>query len=160
MTELAAVLLGGALALAGGVATSLLERRRAREERIWNRRAELYVDLIRYQGGGMVEGYRGPRGREEWAVAGQLSARAAAFASDAVQKLWQDSARASRALSDYVAEDWPQWNVAQYGEWEDVEDVEAQMEQSATFQEFSRASQEAAQRLIQRIREELGAHRS
>ncbi|MGP3974417.1 hypothetical protein ACTWQF_10495 [Streptomyces sp. 8N114] len=47
MADLAGVLLGGALAIAGGVVTSILQRRQAREERMWNRRAELYVDLIR-----------------------------------------------------------------------------------------------------------------
>jgi len=160
MPELAGVLLGGVLAIAGGIVTSILQRRQAREERMWNRRAELYVDLIRYKSGGMVSGYRGPRTQEEWAVVDQLSARAAAFASDAVQELWQDSARASRDLSDYVAEDWPQWNVAQHGEWFDVEDVEDQMEQSATFQEFRRAWDDASRRLIRKIREEIGTHRS
>lgn len=46
----ALLVVGGALTLAGSVSTSLLQgwmqRRGVREDRVWGRRAELYVDLL------------------------------------------------------------------------------------------------------------------
>ena len=87
MTALEATLLAAGLAgfftLAGVVVTYLLQGRQqralAQDERMWSRRAETYVDMLQYQGSGMVEGFIESASEREWAVRDQLTAKAAAW---------------------------------------------------------------------------------
>jgi hypothetical protein len=79
-----------------------LAREREQDERLWSRRADTYVALLQYQGSGMLKGYRGAAGADEWAIRDELTAKAAAFASDAVRELWQQSAKASVMRQHYV----------------------------------------------------------
>jgi len=46
----------------------------------------------------------------ELAIRDELTAKAAAFASDAVRDQWQQSALASHALEEHVSEEWPEWS--------------------------------------------------
>jgi hypothetical protein len=54
----------------------------------------------------MVEGFIESASEREWAVRDQLTAKAAAFASDEVRDLWQQSALAKRALQSYADGNW------------------------------------------------------
>jgi hypothetical protein len=154
--QLQAVMLGGLLALTGSLLVLLVQGRQqralAQDERLWTRRAETYVAVLQYQGGGMVEGYRGARTASEWAIRDELTAKVAAYATDAVRKLWQQSALASLNLNEYVEEDWPQWNAAEGYERQELEDV---MEKDETFRRFRQASADAGRRLGEQIRAEL-----
>lgn len=70
---------------------------------MWDRRAEMFVAMLQYQGSGMVEGDIEAATAQEWAVRDELTAKAAAFASDEVRDLWQESAWANRGLQQYVS---------------------------------------------------------
>ena len=150
MTELLVGVLSGLFALAGSLATLFLQgqqqRVMARDERLWSRRAETYVVLLQYPGGGMVEGHRGARTAKEWAVRDELTAKAAAFASDVVRELWQQSASASLNLSDYVSEEWPEWSAAAGDEQHRIED---EMEKNQMFRRLRQASADAGRRLAE-----------
>jgi hypothetical protein len=119
MTALEATLLTAGLTgfftLAGVVVTYLLQGRQqralAQDERMWSRRAETYVDMLQYQGSGMVEGYIEAATDREWAVRDELTAKAAGVASDEVRELWQQSALANLALQSYFDEEWPELTV-------------------------------------------------
>jgi hypothetical protein len=154
--QLLAVVLGGLLALTGSLVALLVQGRQqralAQDERLWTRRAETYVAVLQYQGGGMVEGYQGPRTPSEWAICDELTAKVAAFATDAVRELWQQSALASLNLSEYVEEDWPQWSAAEGHEQQKLED---EMEKDETFHRLRQASDDAGRMLAQQIRAEL-----
>lgn len=155
-TELLVGVLSGLFALAGSLTTLFLQGRQqramSREERLWNRRAETYVALLQYQGGGMVEGYRGARTAKEWAVRDELTAKTAAFASDVVRELWQQSASASLNLSDHVSEEWPEWSAAAGDEQDEIEN---EMEKDQTFCMLRQASADAGGRLAEQIRAEM-----
>lgn len=116
MAQLLAVILGGLLALAASLIVLLVQGRQqralAQDDRLWARRAETYVAVLQYQGSVMLEGYRGAGPARDWAIRDELTAKVAAFATDAVRELWQQSALASLNLNGYVEEDWPQWNAA------------------------------------------------
>jgi hypothetical protein len=159
-TELLVGVLSGLFALAGSLTTLFLQGRQqramARDERLWSRRAETYVALLQYQGGGMVEGYRGARTAKEWAVRDELAAKAAAFASDVVRELWQQSASASLNLSDHVSEEWPEWGVAPGDEQDEIED---EMEEDQAFCRLRQASADAGGRLAEQIRAEMDTDR-
>jgi hypothetical protein len=79
------------------------QRKLAEDERIWQRRADLYVDLLLNEQGyvnpdpGLVE-ILGPSTTQRMAIRG-LTARADAFASDRVVQLWHDSCRRISDLS-------------------------------------------------------------
>ncbi|WP_233646772.1 hypothetical protein [Streptomyces sp. BSE6.1] len=88
------------LATAGTSLAALWHQRRTSEEaRLWERRAELYVDLLAKQHPYLAEAdmdpavrpYFGPQTPEEWELLQVLSARADAFASEAVARLWRDA---------------------------------------------------------------------
>jgi hypothetical protein len=149
-------LLTGLFALAGSVIVLVVQGRQqrsmAQDERLWTRRAETYVAVLRFQGGGMVEWYQGPRGAEEWAVRDELTAKVAAFASDEVRELWQQSALAALKLDDYCQENWPE--ACSQAAWEDVE-LAARMEKDETFRRLRQASDDARRRLAERVRAEL-----
>lgn len=158
MTTLEASLLTGGLTglltLAGVVATLIIQGRQqrglAQDERMWSRRAETYVAMLQYQGSGMAEGYITAATAREWAVRDELTAKAAAFASDEVRNLWQQSALASLALQEYVDEAWPQ--LTTNAEWTAIED---KAEQDPEFRRFCQASTQASKQLAEQIRAEL-----
>lgn len=160
MTAILASGLTGLFALAAALGTLLLQQRHqramAREERLWGRQADTYVALLQYQGSGMLEGYRGGATAQEWAVRDELTARAAAFASDLVRDLWQQSALASLTLNEYASEEWPQWSTEDNLERLDVEE---QMENDPEFRRLRQASADAGKRLAGQIRAELGSAR-
>lgn len=159
MTAVLAGIVTGLFTLAAALATLFLrgrqERAAAQDERLWNRRAETYVDLLQYQGSGMImiEGFYGPETAtaREWAIRDELTAKAAAFASDVVRELWQQSALASLALEGYVDDAWPEWTTTgakRFG-------LEEEMEEDPEFRRLRQASVEAGKRLAEQIRGEL-----
>lgn len=107
--------LTGTFTLAAALSTQHIQGRRqrdlAQDDRIWSTRAETYVELLKFQGAGMVEGDIESATQPEWSVRDELTAKASAFASAEVWDLWQRSARASLALNQYAEEEWPQLMV-------------------------------------------------
>lgn len=158
MTSLETGLLTGCLtgffALAGAFTTYRLQRATARDERMWDRRAETYVLLLQYHGSGMVEGRIDTATAPEWAVRDELTAKAKAFASDEVLGLWQKSAQAYRRLNDYVSEELPELTAGP--DWQTVEDA---TEKDPELQKLHQASEQASEQLAAKIRAELDAHR-
>lgn len=157
MTAVLASLITGVFTFAAALIVLFLQQRHQRDlaldARIWDRRAEVYVDLLQYQGQGVIDGYRGPATGREWAVRDELTARAAAFASDAVRDLWQQSARASQVLQEYVRDYYPEWGTA--GPPENYL-LELKMEEDPTFCTYKKHLADASDRLIREIRAELG----
>jgi hypothetical protein len=157
MTVVLASLLTGLFTLAAGLSTLFLQGRQqrvaAQDERLWTRRAETYVALLQYQGLGVVEGYSGARSAQEWAVVGELTAKASAFASEEVHELWQQSARANLALDAYVEEEHPDCLVA-VGE-ERLRIEEKMEEEDPEFRRVRQVSDDAGKQLAERIRAEL-----
>ena len=158
MTAVLASVLTGLFTLAAAGITLFLQERHqlamAREERLWSRQAETYVALLQYQGSGMIEGYGGSA--EELAIRDELTAKATAFASDVVLKLWQQSALASLALNHYVSEEWPQWSTPDFLERLDIEE---EMKEDLDLRRLRQDSSDAGKRLAGRIRAELGSAR-
>jgi hypothetical protein len=158
MTTLEANLLTGGLtglfALAGVVVTLIVQghqqRGLAQDERTWNHRAETYVAMLQYQGSGMAPGYIESATAREWAVRDELTAKAAAFASDEVRDLWQQSALAHLALEEYVGEMWPQLTAS--AERTASDDA---VEEDPKFRRFHQASTRASEQLTEQIRTEL-----
>jgi hypothetical protein len=157
MTVVLTSLLTGLFTLAAGLSTLFLQGRQqrvaAQDERLWTRRAETYVALLQYQGLGVVEGYNGARSAQEWAVVGELTAKASAFASEEVHELWQQSARANLALDAYVEEEHPDFLVA-VGE-ERLRIEEKMEEEDPEFRRVRQVSDDAGKQLAERIRAEL-----
>ncbi|KQY31424.1 hypothetical protein ASD42_22610 [Nocardia sp. Root136] len=122
------------------------------DERLWLRRADLYVEMLGQQGGGMAEGYRGARTEKEWAAQRELVPRVLAFSSSSVRTAWNASAEASRELGDYVDNFWPQWHAA---EPEDREAIEIEMHHDTHLRQLESASAESAKNLENLIRSEL-----
>jgi hypothetical protein len=151
-------LLGGLLALAGSLVVLLVQGRQqralAQDERQWTRRAETYVAVLQYQASGMVEDYRGPRTASEWAIRDELMAKVAAFATDAVRELWQQSALASLSLNEYVSEEWPQWSAAT---GHAQQELESEMEMDEAFRRYHQAKAHAERRLAEQVHGELNA---
>ena len=158
MTAVLAGVVTGLFTLAAALATLFLQGRQQRavvqDERLWSRRAETYVALLQYQGVGMIEGYRGAATDPEWAIRDELTAKAAAFASDEVRELWQQSARASLTLQEYLDDTWPQWS----GRAEGLA-IEEEMEKDPKLRRFRQASAEAGKQLAKQIRAELDVSR-
>jgi hypothetical protein len=163
MTALEAGLLTGGLTglftLAAVVVTYLLQGRQqralAQDERMWSRRAETYVAMLQYQGSGMVEGYIETASEREWAVRDELTAKAAAFASDEVRDLWQQSALAKRALQEYADENWAELTVVGAG----VLALEDAAEKDPELRRLDQASAWASRQLAVQIRAELDVAR-
>jgi hypothetical protein len=155
-------IIAGVFALAGVAVTLLVQgrqqRQRAQDERLWNRRADAYVAMLRYQGRGMVEGYRGAAPAEDWNVRDELAAKAAAFASQKVWDLWQQSAESNRELQEYVDEAWTQWHGVAGGPH--ALELEEEMEADPDFRHARQARADAARRLASQIRVELDVHRT
>jgi hypothetical protein len=162
MTVLEATLLTAGLTgfftLAGVVVTYLLQGRQqralAQDERMWSRRAETYVDMLQYQGSGMVEGYIESATDREWAVRDELTAKAAAFASDEVRDLWQQSALANLMLQSYVDEEWTELTGGA-----GVLAIEDATEKEPELRRLRQASARASKQLAVQIRAELDVAR-
>lgn len=161
MTTILASALTGLFALAAALGTLFLQQRHqramVREERLWSRRAETYVDLLQYQGGSMLEGYQGGATAREWAIRDEMTARAAAFASDVVRERWQRSAQASLDLVEFVDAMWPE--LSGTDDPAERAEIEAAMEDSPDFRRFRQTRAEAAEQLARQIRAELGSAR-
>lgn len=114
MGELWSVTVGGVIALAGGAVTAILQarlqRRAAREEYFWNKRAELYLDVLRHGNGQVAhmddddvdEQYGWTPETEE--LRQDLTARVQLFGSAAVEERWKGLSGASRSLDFYARE--------------------------------------------------------
>lgn len=101
------------LATAGmSIATLWHQQRTSEQARLWERRAELYVDLLANQhpylaGSDMdpaARRYFGPQTREERELLQSLSARVDAFAAEPVARLWRDAVFRSHIVSTFVTE--------------------------------------------------------
>ena len=110
--------------------------------------------LLQYHQSGMVEGHIDTATAPEWAVRGELTAKAKAFASDRVLDLWQKSAQAYRRLDNYVGEEWPELTAGP--DWQEVEDA---TEKDPELRKLRQVSEQASKQLAARIRTELDAHR-
>lgn len=158
MTAILASGLTGLFALAAALGTLLIQQRHqramAREERLWSRRAETYVDVLQHHDSAPAAGYRAPGNARELAIRGDLTARVAAFASAAVRDLWQWSALAFADLREHVSEAWPEFMAA--GGAASAEILE-QMEKDPEFCRLRQAASDAAERLARQIRAELNS---
>jgi len=123
--QLLAVLAGGLLALGGSLLQARHQRRQAHDERVWDRRANLYVDLL----GSSDRG---------------LKARVQAFASDRVQELYEPYKAALEQAHFYAVENGGM-DIA--GEFEPPDDEEMRRLE-AIFSDRER-------RLVHQIRAEL-----
>ena len=123
---------------------------------MWSRRAETYVDMLQYQGSGMVEGFIETASAREWAIRDELTAKAAAFASDKVRDLWQQSAQANLALQSYVDEEWPELTSVGAG----VLAREDALEKDPELRRLHQASDRASEELAVQIRAELDVARN
>ncbi|MEU6231240.1 hypothetical protein [Streptomyces sp. NPDC047042] len=103
MEQLLAVLAGGVLALGGSLLQARHQRQQAHDERVWTRRADLYVDLL-----------SDSDNRE-------LKARVQAFASDRVQQLYEPYKTAYEQRNFYALEN---GGVDDLGEFEPPDDAE------------------------------------
>ncbi|MFZ4250373.1 hypothetical protein ACOZDF_34620 [Streptomyces griseoincarnatus] len=86
MEQLLAVLAGGVLALGGSLLQARHQRQQAHDERVWTRRADLYVDLL------------------SDSDSRELKARVQAFASDRVQQLYEPYKTAYEQRNFYALE--------------------------------------------------------
>ncbi|MCU1643107.1 MAG: hypothetical protein JWN03_3382 [Nocardia sp.] len=149
-------LLPAATALAGSFGTLVLQARyqriRAREDRVWSRCAETYIDLLRYQSSGMSE-HSETATANELAVREDLSAKVAAFASKAVYELWQQSATASLDLEQYIENNHPDWFYAD--DYFESKRFEAAAEEDEDYRRVRKTKTDAEQKLAERIRKEL-----
>lgn len=114
MNELWGVTLGGAIALAGGAVSTILQawlqRRGAREQYLWNKRAELYLDVLRHGNGQIAhmddddvdDQYGWAPGTEE--LRQDLTARVQLFGSATVEERWRRASEAGRARDFYARE--------------------------------------------------------
>ncbi|MEU1815181.1 hypothetical protein ABZ543_08280 [Streptomyces roseifaciens] len=114
--EFVGVLLGGMLALAGSLGAASLQarhqRKHARASELWNRRAELYLDLLTHLRGTvsfaadsdpLLVAY-GPQSGEDYQLRHELRARVTLFASQEVRDLWARAADAALHLHAEVFE--------------------------------------------------------
>ncbi|MER6188332.1 hypothetical protein [Streptomyces sp. NPDC001652] len=108
MEQLIGVVIGGVIALGGGVLTAWLtakhQKDAAREKDLWDRRTALYLDLLLHLSGAvsfatdsLVPGYYGPRTPEQHDLRRDLAARITLFGSPKVRELWE---AATEAIGD------------------------------------------------------------
>ncbi|MFF4429776.1 hypothetical protein ACFYZ4_11490 [Streptomyces sp. NPDC001513] len=94
------------------IATLWHQRRSSDQARLWERRAQLYVDLLTNQHPYLAEPdmdpaarrYFGPQTREERELLESLSARVDAFATEPVSRLWRDAVFRVHVVSTFVSE--------------------------------------------------------
>lgn len=108
------VLLGAAIALVGGVVTTVLQARlqrgAARQEYLWNKCAELYLDLLRHSSAQIAhidddhvdEQYGWTPETEQLRL--DLTARVQLFGSAAVEERWRQMSQAGQHLDYYARE--------------------------------------------------------
>ncbi|RVU28865.1 hypothetical protein EOT10_03115 [Streptomyces antnestii] len=106
------VLLGALIALAGSLGTvalqASLQRKALRGEYLWNKRAELYLDVLRHGNGHIAHlgdgeadtQYGWTPGVEE--LRQDLTARVQLFGSAQAEAHWRALSRSSRRLDSYV----------------------------------------------------------
>lgn len=114
MNQLWSFIVGGIVATAGGGVTAVLQarlqRQAARDEYMWSKRAELYLDIVR-----QVSGRVAPLDAHDvddqygWtpetdAIRRDLTARVQVFGSHNVEAAWGQLSEANRALDSYVEE--------------------------------------------------------
>lgn len=114
MNQLWSVVVGGVVALTGGAVTAILQSRlqrgAAREDYMWSKRAELYLDIVR-QGSGRVAPIDADDVDEQYgwtpeteAMRQDLTARVQVFGSTSVEEGWRRASEARRFLDFYVQE--------------------------------------------------------
>lgn len=135
---LIAAVLASTLTLVGTWFQALHQRKSARDERIWNRRAELYIELLHLP-------YT--RGKVIFLKGDPLEARIEVFASNEVRKLHHAAVKAHRDLDHHATEE----NSYQEEDPTPQEDPE--------FHDLVRRDKEARANLRERIRRELGMRR-
>jgi hypothetical protein len=81
-----------------------------------------------------------------------LTAKVAAFATDKVRKLWQQSAEAALQLDYYCQENWIEACVPEASE---DEELAARMEKDDTFRRLRQAREDTRLRLAEQVRAEL-----
>ncbi|WP_328786154.1 hypothetical protein [Streptomyces sp. NBC_00273] len=94
------------------IATLWHQRRSSEQARLWERRTQLYVDLLANQHPYLAESdmdpairsYFGPQTCEERELLESLSARADAFATEPVARLWRDAVFRVHVVSTFVTE--------------------------------------------------------
>lgn len=108
------VLVGALIALAGSIGTAALQaslqRKAVRGEYLWNKRAELYVDVLRHGNGQIAhldddeadEQYGWVPGMEE--LRQDLTARVQLFGSSKVEARWRAVSGSSQCLDRHVLE--------------------------------------------------------
>ncbi|MGW1318546.1 hypothetical protein [Streptomyces sp. NPDC002426] len=112
MEQLIGVGLGGALAIIGGTVTAWLQarhqRKATRSKDLWDRRAELYLELLVHLDGTMsfadspsTLGYHGPTTPEQITTRRELAAKVDLFGSRVVRTLWE---AATEAAGDFFME--------------------------------------------------------
>ncbi|WP_328931906.1 MULTISPECIES: hypothetical protein [unclassified Streptomyces] len=114
MNEIWAALVGGVMAMVaglGGIAwQSRVQRELAHADRMWGRRAELYVEILRHDdatmlpGGGVPADVDPPNDPKLIELRKELAARVDAFASVSVRDLWLDAQRRDQDLIDASAQ--------------------------------------------------------
>ncbi|MEU6540525.1 hypothetical protein [Streptomyces sp. NPDC047000] len=113
-SEIWAALVGGVIASVaglGGIAwQSRVQSKLAHADRMWGRRADLYVDILRHDDATMLPGGGVPADVEPRSdpelieLREMLAARVDAFASVSVRDLWLDTQKRDQGLIDASAE--------------------------------------------------------
>lgn len=142
------------------LATIRNQRRSAADQRYWETRSTLYVEILANQDGYFTfngdfdpratgEEQPSPNTPEEWNLHRTLRARVDAFASEEVRRLWLASAQADAAVGRWAQENVPELAGERYPTLDDARSVEVAP---------LIAARDAAQlSLRQQIRRELGA---
>jgi hypothetical protein len=134
------ILLGGALALGGTWLQAGLQRRSVHAERLWTRRADLYVELLQTRPGAV----------SEWRLRAQeLAARIDAFGSSDVLTLFEAALEAHEREFVYAADN---------GLVNVLDEPHTHVEPDEELARLMKATMEADARLRHKIRDELGTH--
>lgn len=161
MGDLWGVALGGAIALVGGSSTaglqSWLQRRGKREEYLWNKQAELYLDVLRQSGGRIAhlddeidELYGWRPGLEE--LRQDLTARVQLFGSVEVEALWRSASQAGQRLDFYIQENLLEMQG-------DMAVVSPNADSDAEYCRRRQEASDARRALVQQLRSELNTDR-
>ncbi|MFF4787922.1 hypothetical protein ACFY3E_42230 [Streptomyces griseorubiginosus] len=160
MDQLLGVLLGGGIAILGSSGTAWLQariqRKEARAKELWDRRSNLYLDLLTHLEGRVsfaadsdpyLIGY-GPKTVEDYQLRRELSARVDLFASLETRQLWERSTEAALILHASTIEG---------GHFEQHFDqlVIPETSSDPEHQRLIAADKQARDRLVARLREEL-----
>lgn len=156
------VLLGAAIALVGGVVTTVLQARlqrgAVREEYLWNKCAELYVDLLRHSSAQIAhidddhvdEQYGWTPEREQLRL--DLTARVQLFGSAAVEERWRQVSHAGQYLDYYARE-----NLLE--ERGDYAQLRSDAYEDPEYVRLSTEVKETRRLLVEQLRRELSTDR-